>query len=103
MRSASVSGTEAIAYLPQIVNYEERMEHKWVQRQHHDASTVTAAVGEKATRDEATLFSEEIKSVAQAVLQLCLVESSQSVSQSVGWSVGQSVSQQENASNTIFF
>ena len=92
MRSASIYGTEAIAYLPQIVNYEERMEHKWVQRQHHDASTVTAAVGEKATRDEATLISEEIKSVAQAVLQLCLVESSQSA----GRLVGLSVSQQKN-------
>ena len=39
------------------------------------ASTVAAVVSEKDTsRDEATLISEEIKSLAPAVLELCLSE-----------------------------
>ena len=47
--------------------------HKRVHRQHHDASTVAAAIGEKG--DKATLISEEIKSLALAVLELCVSES----------------------------
>ena len=56
------------------------------------------------TRDEATLISKEIKAAAQAVLQLRLVEPSQSVGRLVGWSVSWSVSQlQKNASNLQLF
>ena len=50
-------------------------EIKGVQRQYPNASTAAAVVGEKGTSwDEATLISEEIESLALAVLELCLSE-----------------------------
>jgi len=51
------------------------MRHKRVQKYHHDASTVAAAIGETGTSlDEATLINQKIKSVALAILDLCLSE-----------------------------
>jgi len=40
----------------------------------YDAGTVAAVVGKDTSQDKATLSSEEIMSVAPAVLELCLPE-----------------------------